>query len=98
MAKVLFTVQYEVLPNKRDEFLSSMNELKTLITAEGLESYALYEVKGKANAYAEVYTFSSVEAYEAFDDAANERVNILISKIENLKAHNSTKYTTLVEA
>lgn len=98
MSKVLFTVQYEVLPNKREEFLSSMNELKTLITAEGLESYSLYEVKGKANTYAEVYVFVSNDAYEAFDDAANERVNILISKIENFKAHNSTKYSTLLEA
>lgn len=98
MAKVLFTVQYEVLPNKREEFLSSMSELKTLISAEGLESYGLFEVKGKANTYAEVYVFASNDAYEAFDDAANERVNILISKIENFKVHNSTKYSTLLEA
>ncbi|MCE1188960.1 MAG: MFS transporter [Ignavibacteria bacterium] len=97
MAKVLFTVQYEVLPEKRNDFLSSMNELKSLISADGLESYSLFEVKGKNNTFSEVYIFSSADAYEAFDDAENERVNILISKIEGYKVHGSTKYTTLSE-
>lgn len=97
MSKVLFTVQYDVMPNKREEFLSAMNEMKSLISAEGLDSYSLFEMKGKTNTFTEVYQFSSVESYEAFDDAENERVNILIAKIENYKVHNSTKYTTLSE-
>ncbi len=79
MAKLIFTVQYDVLPEKREEFLSSITELKSLIKAEGLENYGVYEVKAKTNTFEEIYSFSSTEAYENFDDAGNERVNILIS-------------------
>jgi hypothetical protein len=97
MAKVLFRVQYEIIPGKRNDFLDSMTELKSLISAEGLESYSLFELKGKANAFEENYLFASPEAYENFDDAENERINILIAKLENMKVHGSTRYATLTE-
>ena len=97
MAKVIFTVHYDVLPEKREEFLSSIKELKSLMKADGLETYNVYELKGKTNAFEEIYSFTSEESYENFDDADNERVNILISKIESLKSHNSTRYNTLLE-
>ncbi len=97
MSKILFTVQYEIKNEAREEYLHSVHEMKSLISTEGLEAYHIYEVKGKTNQFEEVYVFSSEEAYENFDDAANERVNILLSKIENLKVHNSTRYTTLSE-
>jgi hypothetical protein len=98
MPKVIFTIQYDVIPVKRGEYLSSISELKSLIGAEGLDNYSVYEQKGKTNSFQEIFTFASEEAYENFDDAANERVNILISKIEQLKAHATTHYSTLVES
>jgi YHS domain-containing protein len=97
MPKVLFTVQYDVLSDKRSDYVTAIKELKSLVHAEGLETYSVYELKGKTNTFEEVYIFSSQEAYENFDDAEDERINVLISKIESLKSHNSTKYSTLVE-
>ena len=96
MAKVIFSIQYEVQDSKRDEFINSIRELKSLLKAEGLESYSLFEGKTK-NHFQEVYQFSSKEAFDNFDDSENERVDILISKIEDLKEPNSTKYNTLYE-
>jgi len=96
MAKVIFSVQYEVKDAKREEFINSIKELKSLLKAEGLESFSLFEAKAK-NTFQEVYQFTSKEAFDNFDDAENERVDILISKIEDLKEPNSTKYNTLVE-
>lgn len=97
MPKVLFTVQYDVVPEKRADYITAIKELKSLVHAEGLETYSVYELKGKSNTFEEVYIFGSQEAYENFDDAEDERINVLISKIESLKAHNSTKYSTLFE-
>lgn len=97
MPKVIFTIQYEIVPAKRDEYFSVIKELKNLLKADGLESYNVYEVKGKSNHFQEIYTFSSAEAYEAFDDDQNERINILINKLNDLTTENSTKYTTLNE-
>ena len=97
MSKVLFSIQYEIVPEKRDDYLKVVKELKILLKAEGLESYFVYEVKGKPSSFQEMYTFSSMEAYEAFDDQNDERINILIDKISGMSVDKSTKYTTLVQ-
>lgn len=97
MAKVLFTVEYEINAENRESYLSSIRELKTLMKAEGLESYSVYEVRGKANFFQEQSVFASEESYDNYEDAADDRINILISKIEQLKKPGSTRYTTTVE-
>lgn len=97
MSKVLFSIQYEIVPEKRDEYLKVVKELKNLLKAEGLESYAVYEVKGKTISFQELYTFTTMEAYEAFDDMNDERINILVDKISLMSVDKSTKYNTLVQ-
>ena len=97
MSKVLFTINYEVDKEKREEYLRTIRELKNLIKADGLESYSIYEVKGKLNRFQEQYIFSSDEAFENFEDGTDERMSILISKIESLTVDHSTKYSTLAE-
>lgn len=97
MAKVIFSIQYDIIPSKRDDYLNIMRELKSLVKADGLESYTLYEKKNKNNSFEEVYVFSSNEAFEAFDDNQNERIDILMSKLSDLIEDNSTKYTTMHE-
>lgn len=97
MAKVLFTVQYEINPDNRESYMTSMRELKTLMKADGLESYSVYEVRGKANQFEEVFAFTSEESYDNYDDAEDERINILLSKIEKLKKTGTTRYSTIVE-
>ena len=95
MSKVIFTVQYELDNSKVDEFHNVINELKNLLRAEGLEDYSVYEVKGKPNQYQEQYTFVSEEAFEAFDDNTDERINILVSKLNDLTVDHSVRYVTL---
>lgn len=97
MEKVLFTIKYEILPERRNDYLNVIAELKTLIKAEGLESYSVYEVKGKPNTFAEVYSFSNKQAYEDFDDDPNERVDLLMNKLSDMIKQQSTQYTTLFE-
>ncbi len=97
MPKVIFTIDYEIPAEKKEVYLSLIKELKTLLTAEGLENYSVYETKGKNHHYHEQYTFSSAEAYEAFDDDQNERINILINKLNDMTTDGSTRYTTLYE-
>ena len=97
MSKVLFTINYEIEPEKKEDYLRTIRELKSLLKADGLESYTVYEIKGKSNQYVEQYTFASNEAFENFDDNTDERINILINKINDLAVNHSTKYTTLNE-
>ncbi|GBD88620.1 hypothetical protein BMS3Abin03_02558 [bacterium BMS3Abin03] len=97
MSKVIFTIQYELEDGKQEEYLSIIYELKNLLKADGLEDYSVFKVKGKSNNYLEQYTFSSEEAFEAFDDNNDERVNILINKLSDLTIERSTKYKTLYQ-
>ena len=97
MSKVIFSIQYELNPEKREEYFRTIRELKNLLKADGLESYSVFEAKGKQNNFQEQYTFESMEAFENFDDNTDERINILINKINDLTVEHSTKYTTLSE-
>ena len=97
MSKVIFSIQYELQPENREEYFRTIRELKNLLKADGLESYSVFEAKGKQNNFQEQYTFESMEAFENFDDNTDERINILINKINDLTVEHSTKYTTLSE-
>ncbi|NWF90745.1 MAG: MFS transporter [Ignavibacteriaceae bacterium] len=97
MSKVIFSVRYEINPAKREDYLSVIRELKNLLKAEGLESYNVYEEKSKPNHFQELFTFSSMEAYEKFEDDQNERINILINKLSELTEGHTSKYTLLNE-
>lgn len=97
MAKVLFTIQYEIIQDKKAEYLKVIPEMKNVLTKEGIESYNVFEVKGKANSFQEIYSFNSMETYEAFDDSEDDRLNILINKIGDMTVENSTKYSTLIQ-
>ncbi len=97
MEKVIFTIKYEVIEEKTAEFLDVVRELKNIVKAEGLENYSVFAVKGKKNLYQEVYTFESMEAYDNYDDAADERLDILMNKLADLVKPSSTEYLTLNE-
>jgi L-rhamnose mutarotase len=97
MPKVIFTIEYEIPAEKKEDYISVIKELKNLLNTEGLENYSVYETKGKNHHYQEQYTFNSVEAYEAFDDDQSERINILINKLNDMTVEGTTHYTTLYE-
>lgn len=97
MPKVIFSIKYEILPEKRDAYLDVIRELKALVMADGLESYNVYETKSKKNCFEEQYTFSDRDAYENFDDNPNERVNLLMTKLSDMIKQQTTKYKTLFE-
>jgi antibiotic biosynthesis monooxygenase (ABM) superfamily enzyme len=97
MAKVLFTISYEIQPDKKEDYLKTVKEFKNLIKAEGLESYTVFEAKGKTNRFEEQFIFSSEEAFENFEEDTDDRINILINKINGMTNEHSTKYLTLTE-
>lgn len=97
MSKVIFTVNYEIKPEFRQQYLELIKELKLLIKSNGIESYSVYEVKGKPFHFQEIYTFSSEESYESFEDSLDERTSLLLSKISEMSIKHSSKFSTLVE-
>ena len=97
MSKVIFSIRYNVFPERRQEYLDVVRELKNIVKADGLESYSVFEQKNKANNFEEIYIFSSLDAFESFDDNQDERIDILMTKLSDMIKEQSTQYTTLVE-
>lgn len=97
MGRVVFSINYDILPDKRAEYLDVVRELKNIIKFEGLESYSVFEQKSKKNSFKEMYIYESKDAWEEADEVENERVDILMSKLSDLVKEKSTQYTTLFE-
>jgi len=97
MGKVIFSIRYNIFPEKREEYLDVVRELKNIVKAEGLESYSVFELKNKANNFEEVYIFKNKEAYENFEDNTDERIDILMTKLSDMIKEQTTQYTTLFE-
>ncbi|OGU54337.1 MAG: hypothetical protein A2V66_14260 [Ignavibacteria bacterium RBG_13_36_8] len=97
MGRVIFSIRYDIIPERREEYLNVIRELKTLVKTEGLESYSAFEQKNRKNSFEEVYIFSSQKDYEDFDDNQDERVDILMTKLSDMIKQQSTQYSTLYE-
>lgn len=97
MGKVIFSIKYGILPEKRNDYLGVVRELKSLVKAEGLESYSVFEEKNKQNNFSEVYVFTTAEAYENFDDNEDERIDMLMTKLSDMIQQQSTHYSTMYE-
>lgn len=97
MSRVVFSISYDIIPEKRTEYLDVVRELKSIVKAEGLESYSVFEQKSKENSFNEIYIYDSKETWENADEADNERVDILMTKLSDLIKEKSTQYSTLFE-
>jgi hypothetical protein len=95
MAKVLFTISYEIKPIKRDEYLSLASEMKNHFVNILGKEYDVFEQKGKKNVFSEVFTSNSIEEYDDLEDASDEKIQELISKLEEMII-GKMKYQTLI--
>ncbi|MCB0745013.1 MAG: hypothetical protein H6613_01510 [Ignavibacteriales bacterium] len=97
MGRVIFSVNYDIIPEKRVEYLDIVRELKNIVKSDGLESYSVYEQKSKENSFQEIYVYKTEQAWEDSDEIENERVDILMTKLSDLIKDKSTHYSTLFE-
>jgi len=96
MAKVLFTISYDVHPERREEYLSLIQEMKRHFSSVNGRSYSVFEQKGKKNSFSEVFIFNSVEEYDQLEDQDDD-LRSLVEKLESVLADKKMKYTTLIE-
>lgn len=97
MARVMFTISYNIKPEMREKYLNLIGELRHHLTTVAKKNYLVFEGKGKRNHYAEVYFFQNEEEFEALDDTQDERTQELLSKLEECIDSNGKKYATYTE-
>ena len=97
MARVIFTISYEINPEKRDEYLALSKAMKEHLAGTKSKNYTIYEQKGKKNNFSEVFVCNSVEEFDRLEDDQDEQTEELVSQLESLLVNGKMKYTTLIE-
>ena len=97
MGKVLFSISYEINPEKRDAYLSLAEEMKKHLAGMKGKHYSIYEQKGKKNAFTEVFLCDSMQEYENLEDDQDEKTEELVNRLEEFLVNGKMKYSTLVE-
>ncbi len=96
MSKIMFTISYEINPEKRDEYLALSQRMKEHLSGSNGRNYTIYEHKGKKNSFTEVFMCSNMEEYDQLEDQ-DETTSQLVQQLDEMLLKGKMKYTTLVE-
>jgi antibiotic biosynthesis monooxygenase (ABM) superfamily enzyme len=96
MAKVIFTISYDVNPERRADYLALTQEMKQHFSGAAGRTYEIYEQKGKKNSFSEVFVFNSMEEYDQLEDQ-DDKMGSIVQRLEKHLAGGKMKYTTLIE-
>ena len=96
MGKVIFTISYDIIPDKRSEYVALTQEMKSHFANQNSKNYAIYEQKGKKNSFSEIFVCNSMEEYDQIEDQ-DEQMTQFIARLESLLAGPKMKYSTLIE-
>ena len=96
MGKVILTVQYDVKEEKRNDFLSAVEKLKTHYATNQFVSYSVYEQRGKPNSFAEIFLAHSEVSYKKFEESEDQTADDLTAQVDDY-VEGKTRYTTYIE-
>jgi quinol monooxygenase YgiN len=97
MSRVMFTISYSIDPERREEFIRLLAELKAHFAALGRKNYMVFESRGKKNHFTEVFLTESMEEFDALEDNQDEKTQELIQRLEECVDKGGMKYSTGLE-
>jgi hypothetical protein len=98
MSKILFEINYNVYPGKREEYLKIIQELKTLIRNDFIKDYYVYENANHPNSFSELFVCNTEEEYENFEDNQSDEIKAMITKLlTEFVLQSKISYTTKKE-
>jgi len=97
MSRILFTISYEISPEKREEYLVLVGDMKDHFINQKQKNYAVFEQHGKKNSFVEMFTCVSMEEYDALEDDQDEKTQALVQRLEEFLDEGKMRYSTLIE-
>jgi hypothetical protein len=97
MPKVLLQISYDIDPEKREQYLALVKEMKAHFRQARKKNYSVYEQKGKKNSFVEEFTCASLEEYDALEDDLDEKSEDMVNRLEGILKEGKARYTTLTE-
>lgn len=97
MAKILFEINYNIFPEKREEYINTINELKESQKETSKISYSVFESKKVTNNFTEIYICDNEEDFDSLEDNQSEKTMELTQRlfddfIKDKKVSYTTKY------
>ena len=98
MSRILFQISYDIHPEKRDEYLSTIKELEEHIKSHTEHNYMVVEDKNKPNNFTEVYICRDEAEFDGLEDEMDDTIYGLTTKIASLYIEGGkSKYSTFYE-
>jgi len=82
MDKFIFSVSYEIIPEKRTEYLQLMQQIKQRMNEAADFEYTVYEDALRPNAMTEVYFLKSEKDMEKVRQLQASKTDVLINRID----------------
>ena len=96
MSKIMFTISYDINPEKRDDYLALSQRMKQHLAQSNGKNYSIYEQKTRKNSFTEVFVCNSKEEYDLLEDQ-DEVTSQMVQQLDSLLVNSKMKYSTLVE-
>lgn len=98
MSKIIFEINYNINPEKREEYLTTISELRKCIKENTNNNYSVFENRKSPNNFSEMYICENEEEFEAIEDNQSDEVMELTQKLFNdFIKNNKVTYTTKYE-
>jgi hypothetical protein len=98
MPRILFQINYDVVPEKRDDYVSTVRELEEYIKSHTEHNYFIVEDKNKANNFTEIYICKDEAEFDGLEDEMDDNIYGLTTKIAaEFVKDGKLKYSTLYE-
>lgn len=98
MSKIIFEINYNIYPEKREEYLNTINELKKNIRETSSTDYSVYENKKDKNNFSEIYILGSEEEFDSIEDnQTEESVRLTQMLFDEFIKDRKVVYTTRYE-
>ena len=98
MSRILFQINYDVHPEKRDEYIAAAKELESYLKSHTNHNYMVVEDKNKKNSFSEVYVLRDEAEFEGLEDEMDDTIYGLTTKIlSEYVVDGKTRYSTFYE-
>jgi hypothetical protein len=97
MAKIVFQISYDIIPEKREDYLNTIKKLQSHLIQNSGKNYMVLEDKNKKNHFSEMYICANEDEYENLENETDEITfeltnQIFSSFVADQKANYSTHF------
>lgn len=98
MSRILFQINYDVFPEKREEYIQTIKELENYMKSHTDHNYMVVEDKNRSNSFTEVYILKDEAEFDGLEDEMDDTIYSLTTKIlSQYVVDGKTRYSTFYE-